>query len=184
VRLFVSLELPGTVRAALAVWGERAAAGDPALRALPEDSVHLTLVFLGERPDGDVARLGAAVRESAAGMLVPGLSLGEALWLSPRRPHVLTVAVGDADGALARLQAGVAGAVDKAVGFEPEARTFLPHVTVARVRRGARPRQRALPGLPEVDPAVFGGQAVCLMRSRLGRGGARYEALERVPLQG
>jgi 2'-5' RNA ligase len=57
-------------------------------------------------------------------------------------------------------------------------------VTVARVRRGARPRQRALPGLPEVDPAVFGGQAVCLMRSRLGRGGARYEALERVPLQG
>ena len=54
-----------------------------------------------------------------------------------------------------------------------------PHVTVARVRRGAAPRQR---GLPDAPSASFAGEAVTLYRSWLGGGPARYEALERVPL--
>jgi RNA 2',3'-cyclic 3'-phosphodiesterase len=185
VRLFVALELPGGVRAALAEWGSQAAAGDPALRAIGADALHLTLAFLGERGQDDVGPLRVAVRGCATP--VGALSLGEALWLAPRRPHVLTVAVHDADAALARMQACVVAALAEAVGFAAEDRRFRPHVTVARVRRGARPRREALPPLPAARPAVFAGEALTLMRSHLSpstHGPARYEALERVSLQG
>ena len=60
------------------------------------------------------------------------------------------------------------------VGLRP----FRPHVTVARVRRGPRPSR----DLPDPPRATFAGEAVTLFRSHLGRGPARYEALERVEL--
>jgi 2'-5' RNA ligase len=181
VRLFVALELPGDVRGALAAWGEHVAAADRALRPVAEEALHLTLAFLGERPAEEAEALRAVVRGAAAP--VARLSLGEALWLAPRRPHVLTVAIGDGDGALGEVQARVVRALGQAIGFRAEARAFHPHVTVARVRRGERPRRGRLPALPEVSPAVFAGEALTLMRSLLGRGPARYEALERVSLR-
>jgi RNA 2',3'-cyclic 3'-phosphodiesterase len=149
--------------------------------------VHLTLAFLGERAEADVAALRAAVRGCADGVAAPALALGGALWLAPRRPHVLTVALLDGEGALERLQADRAGALRGAVGFEPERRAFRPHVTLARVRRGQRPRLDAVPPPPVAE--AFRGEAVCLMRSHLsppargGAGGVGYEALARVPLR-
>ena len=176
-RLFAALELPAPVRDALGAFGRAAAADDFALRAVRDDALHVTLAFLGHRALDDIDPARDAVREVAAP--VPDLALGDALWLAPRRPHVLTVEVADATGALLALQERVVAALVAAVGYEPDRRRFRPHVTVARVRRGAAPRQR---GLPDAPSASFAGEAVTLYRSWLGGGPARYEALERVPL--
>jgi 2'-5' RNA ligase len=176
-RLFVALDLPAPVRDALGAFGRGAADGDVALRAIAPDAIHVTLAFLGHRPLDDSEPAAEAVRATARP--VPGLALSDALWLSPRRPHVLTIAIEDGDGALAALQAAVAASLAEAVGFRPEERPFRPHATVARVRRGARPRPT---GLPPVPRAAFAGEAVTLYRSHLGGGPARYEALERVAL--
>ena len=56
MRLFVALELPPAPRSALAGWGARAVAGDPALRAVAAPALHVTLHFLGERPDDEAGR--------------------------------------------------------------------------------------------------------------------------------
>ena len=176
-RLFAALELPAPVRDTLGAFGRAAAADDFALRAVRDDALHVTLAFLGHRGLDDIDPAREAVREVAAA--VPDLWLGEPLWLAPRRPHVLTVEVADATGALLALQERVVAALVEAVGYEPDRRRFRPHVTVARVRRGAAPRQR---GLPDAPSASFAGEAVTLYRSWLGGGPARYEALERVPL--
>jgi 2'-5' RNA ligase len=176
-RLFVALDVPARVREALGAFGRAAAAEDFALRPVRDDALHVTLAFLGHRPLDDVEPAREAVREVA--MPVPELQLGKALWLSPRRPHVLTVEVLDPAGALARLQAAVTAALAEAIGYEPERRRFRPHITVARVRRGAVPRLR---GVPDPPPARFGGEALTLYRSWLGGGPARYEPLERVTL--
>jgi 2'-5' RNA ligase len=173
-RLFAALDLPAHVRDALAAFG-RSAAADVALRAIAPDAIHVTLAFLGHRSLEDVEPAAEAVRATARA--VPGLALGDALWLSPRRPHVLTVAIEDGDGALAALHAAAVAALADAVGFHAEERPFRPHATVARVRRGARPRRT---GLPPVPHARFAGEAVTLYRSHLGAGPARYEPLERV----
>jgi RNA 2',3'-cyclic 3'-phosphodiesterase len=178
-RLFAALELPAPVRDALGVFGRAAAADDFALRAVRDDALHVTLAFLGHRALDDIDPACAAVRAAAAP--VADLSLGDALWLAPRSPHVLTVEVADATGALLALQERVVAALVDAVGYEPDHRRFRPHVTVARVRHGARPRRT---GLPDAPSASFAGEALTLYRSWLGRGPARYEPLERVPLAG
>jgi RNA 2',3'-cyclic 3'-phosphodiesterase len=142
-----------------------------------DDALHVTLAFLGHRALDDIEPACEAVRSAAAP--VPSLALGEPLWLSPRRPHVLTVEVADGDGALFALQDRVVAALVDAVGYEPDRRRFRPHVTVARVRHGAAPRRGRLPEAPRAE---FAGEAVVLYRSWLGGGPARYEALERVAL--
>jgi 2'-5' RNA ligase len=177
-RLFAALELPADVRGALGAFGRAAADGDFALRAVSDDALHVTLAFLGHRPLDDIPFASEAVRSAVAGP-VAALSLGEPLWLAPRRPHVLTVEVVDGDGALVALQERVVTALVDAVDYTPDRRRFRPHVTVARVRHGAAPRRR---GLPEGPRAEFAGAAVALYRSWLGGGPARYEPLDRVGL--
>lgn len=177
-RLFAALELPDDVRGALADFGREAAREDFALRAVGEETMHLTLAFLGHRALDEVDPAAAAV----AGLRAPAprLELGDALWLAPRRPHVLTVAVADPDGALAALHAAVLARLGEALpAWTPETRPLRPHVTVARVRRGAQPRTT---GLPEVPSAAWSAGAVVLFRSHLGGGPARHEPLARAEL--
>jgi 2'-5' RNA ligase len=177
LRLFVALDLPSEARAALAAF--RDAAADPAVwRALPDEALHLTLAFLGLRPEGDV-QTAAAVLEAAAGA-APPLALGGALLLPPRRPRVLCAEVEDRERALAELQARVSAGLAEAGVYRPEARPFRAHATVARLRAGARaPREK-----PAVapEPVAFAGEALTLYASHLHPSGARYEPLVRVPL--
>jgi 2'-5' RNA ligase len=178
-RLFVALELPVDVREALAEWAREVAGNDPALRLVVVDALHVTLAFLGHRAEDEVEVIAAAVRSAgeAADPRPSGLRLAQPLWLAPRRPHVLTVALEDPDGGLAALYDAVWDALAP-LGFEPEKRPFLPHVTVARVRKGARVRPHELPAPAALE---FTGAALTLFRSHLGgRGPARYEALERI----
>ena len=172
LRLFVALDLPGEARAALARF--RDAAADPAVwRPLPDASFHVTLAFLGHRPAEDAARVAEALGALAA-WEPPKLALGDGLLLPPRRARVLTVALADPGERLGALQAAVSAALADAGLYEPEPRPFRPHVTVARLRAGARaPRSLFV----EPEPLAFRAGAVTLYRSRIGRGGAVYEPL-------
>ena len=172
VRLFVALDLPAAARAALARF--RDAAADPAVwRPLGDQSFHVTLAFLGHRPEEDVERV-AGVLDALPPWTAPELALADGLLLPPRRARVLTVALADAGRTLGPLQAAVSAALAAAGLYEPEARPFRPHVTVARLRTGAR-APRALGVQPE--PLAFTAGAVTLYRSQLRRGGAVYEPL-------
>jgi 2'-5' RNA ligase len=176
VRLFVALELPEIAAAALVAF--RDAATDPEIwRPLPRDSLHVTLAFMGPRDEAALPAAGEVLR-AAAGP-APRLALAGSLLLPPRRARVLCAVVEDPDGTLAVLQAHVSDGLAAAGLYEPEARPFRAHVTVARLRPRARP-PRAAPAEPE--PVAFTGTALTLFASRLHPSGARYEPLTRVPL--
>ena len=176
LRLFVALDLPEAARAALAAF--RAAAADPAIwRPVPDEALHLTLAFLGHRPEEDVDAIARVLQ--AAPATAPRLALGPALGLPPRRPRVLTAEVEDRDGTLAELQAVVSRELAARGLYEPEARAYRPHATVARLRPGARAGRGELPGPERLE---FHGAALTLYESRLRRDGARYAPLARVPL--
>ena len=179
MRLFVAVDPPPEVRAALASWAADAVGDDAAFRLVAPAALHLTLAFLGERPADDLTRLGPELARALdrsdppqqARVLAP-------LWLAPRRPHVLTVAVGDESGRLAELQAAVVAACRRAIGWEPEGRPFRPHVTVARVRRNTHVTPRGLPPLPEAVRRPWRtGAGVALLRSTPGPAGSQYDAL-------
>jgi RNA 2',3'-cyclic 3'-phosphodiesterase len=193
-RLFVALELGSDVRAALADWSAEQQHRIEPLRRIRPESLHATLCFLGSQPVSAVAGIAAACREAAA-VPAPRLVTGDALWLPGRRPRLLAIAladetgavgeaggtdaIGEAGGRLARVQAVLAGALARGGFYQPDARPFLGHVTVARVASG----QRLAP--VEVDspaPLAFDADRVTVYRSLLGTGPARYEALETINL--
>jgi len=177
-RLFVALDLPAAVVDALVAWrAPLLRARDRELRPVAADALHVTLAFLGWQPEAAIAPLSRLVPECAAGAAVGGLAFGAPLWLPRRRPRVLAVALEDRHGALGALQARLVERLAEGGWQEPEARPYLPHVTVARSRgrEGVRvPRDGVLPAAP---PLAFEGTAVVLYRSRLAPDGARYEPL-------
>ena len=171
VRLFAALAPPAVVREALAGWA-RSLPADPAVRLVPEKNLHVTLVFLGGQDEADLDAIAAAVLSAARQL--GELAVAGAAWLpNERRPGVLVADLAAPDE-LAELHADLLAALRP--WHEPETRPLRPHVTVARVRRGARPRRT---GIGPPPPVAFRAPELVLYRSRLGGGGARYEAVTR-----
>ena len=178
-RLFVALELPDAVRAALVAWRTPSVEAEAGWRAVAPEGLHVTLCFLGWQAEREISQIGERCGEATA-RDAPQLSLGGGLWLPPRRPRVLAVGIEDPSGTLTRQQAALSEALSAGGWYEPEARPFLPHTTLARAGRGGRGRPKELPAPPQLP---FRGSAITLFRSRLSPSGARYEPLRTVALR-
>jgi RNA 2',3'-cyclic 3'-phosphodiesterase len=171
MRLFIALALPGEVSAELAAWAHRAA--PPHVRRVPAENLHVTLAFLGSRTAAEASRVRALL--PAIARPLEALRTDGAMWLPPRRPGVLTVAL-EAGETLAVMQAELVEAVASAIEFKPEQRGFRPHITVGRVARGTRidTREALDPPAPLLH---FSARGLVLYRSRTSPEGARYERL-------
>lgn len=172
MRLFAALELPGEVRSALASWGARVSAREPAVRLISTESLHVTIVFLGTQAAEDAEAIGSAV-VGAARRLSP-LAVTAAAWLPSRRPGVLAADVVEYGTRLADLRSDLLEALRP--WHEPEERSFRAHITVARVRRDERPQLREVPAPPRL---IFEATALVLYRSHPG---SRYETLARAAI--
>jgi 2'-5' RNA ligase len=179
-RLFTALELPAVARETLTRWCSERLDAIPAARRLDPEAFHVTLCFLGGHALDDVPEIARACR-MVAGQRRVVLTLGRALWLPERRPRVLAVELEEGDKALTRLQAALSRSLQAGGWYEPEARPFLGHVTVARVPKG---HTVSPPALPTPTPLRFVSAGVTLYRSHLGPEGARYQPLETVGLSG
>ena len=154
--------------------------GDGALEAdwrwADPEGWHITLAFLGATPPevvpAVVAQLSRDLAEYERFSVAAG---GIGAFPGRSRARVLWYGIQDADRRLAEL----ARMVRAATGTD-EAAPFRPHVTLAR----ARERHGApLPSLPHGLPVgVVPVNTVTLMRSHVGHGPARYEALAEFPL--
>ena len=150
LRLFLALELPDAVRAALG----------------GSEKLHVTLLFLGER-------------ESAEGVWESASAAVSAFGPPSSRRRGSSGCRGGGRGCsrwTSRTRAGAAPQCSPrppaALGEELE-RPFWPHVTLIRVRKGRRPEAPRPPG----DLAPFTPPALTLYRSHPGPKGSRYEAL-------
>ncbi|MGN6202433.1 MAG: RNA 2',3'-cyclic phosphodiesterase [Solirubrobacterales bacterium] len=185
-RLFVALDLPDATREGLVAWGREALA-DPALRPVAPESLHITLAFLGSRPEEEIEAIAVAVRESAAP--APWVELRDPEQRPPRGRARVFALPAISPGAEA-LQAGLQEKLVNEGFYEPEKRPFWPHVTVARVRSEARGSRRPAvvsepPGaIPEELEEPRLAVRMALYRSELQPTGARYVPLAQVELPG
>jgi 2'-5' RNA ligase len=180
-RLFVALELPARVREQLVSWRSSAVGERDDLRLVASASLHVTLAFIGSRPVEELPAIAGAVSSAVSGLPPARLRVAGVKPVPSRRPRLFALDLADLDGAAGAVQAAVSEALASGGYYKPERRPFWPHVTIARVRRGAR-RIEPL-GLPP-PAAEFTARHVTLYRSHLSPRGARYEALERVALAG
>lgn len=178
VRLFVAVWPPAAVveTVAAAVTAARTAVPGAAddLRWTAPEQWHVTLRFLGETGEADAV---PAFRATAGldGFGPATAVLGPAIGRFGRR--VLHVPV----GGLARL-AAAASAATALVGEPPDDRGFAGHLTLARAR-GRRGADLA-PLAGHAVSAQWPVEEVTLVASRQGRGGARYEVVARLPVEG
>lgn len=184
-RLFIALDLPDALRVGIAEWGKRELR-DPALRVVGEESLHVTLAFLGYMPEREVGSLTEIIEGIEAP--APTIQLCDPVAKpTPRRPRLFALPV-ESPGTVA-LQAEVEEILVAARLFKPEKRPFWPHVTLARVKSASRGARRPMevsrpPGeLPKslLGP-IYDVVRVRLYRSELNPTGARYTPLAQVEL--
>lgn len=179
IRAFVALPLPPEVRERLAM----AQFLLPLPRKLPPESLHVTLAFLGDTPEPVLEEVHLAlsalhlppVRLALQGF---GLFGGD----RPRSFHALVVP----DAALDHLHARVARACAMA-GATPEARRFVPHVTLGRFRANmvdAMRLERAVADGAGFAAGPWIADRVMLFRSDSGADGPHYQELADYPLTG
>ena len=148
--------------------------GVPGVRVVARENLHVTLAFLGHRPEGELRAIVDALRGSAATVEAPLLSVRG--YRETRSVGMLTL--DDEDRRAQALARDLHGRLEALGVYEPERRRWLPHVTVLRFRE--RPKLR--PELPVLQPFALSDAAAYL--SRLRPGGAQYEVLESVALGG
>lgn len=187
-RLFFAVLIPDDVREG-AVRLQRELA--PALRGMVKwvepENLHVTLKFIGNVPAHVVGKIEEIGREASAaaqgGQLV---ARGIGAFPNLRRPRVIWVGL---DGDVPAL-ADVAGRLDQMLAdahiAQPESRPFAAHLTLGRIRRGARPPDLTSIvgrlGNAELGPVPFG--EFVLMRSHLRPSGPVYEVVARFAATG
>ena len=152
------------------------------------ENLHITLKFLGDVEEGFIPQLEEAAREALAQSPIDG----EVHWTldrlgafpSPDRPRVVWVGSTREPRELAELAARLEEALEP-LGFSPEGRGFVAHITLGRVKE--RPPSanvlelaRALQDYPafDLEARVTG---LTLMRSNLTPQGAVYTPVFRLP---
>jgi 2'-5' RNA ligase len=175
-RLFVALRPPAIIRDRLLA----AMDGIAGARWQEDEQLHITVRYIGlvERAMAeDIAVALDGVRASPITVAIAGVGAFEdrarrAVWagVAPREP--LTALHRKVDHVLIRL------------GLAPEGRTYLPHVTIARLNRAAGPAERYLADQAMLSSAPFTLDHFLLFESHLGQDGATYHAVARYPLRG
>jgi 2'-5' RNA ligase len=173
-RLFIAIQPPAPIRERLlGLMG-----GIPGARWQDDEQLHLTVSFIGEidrHQADDIAAAIGSVRQGPFEIALSGvgsfLKRGKgAVWagLAPHDP-------------LKTLHKKVEQACLRA-GVEPDTRAYHPHITLARLARGAGPVEPFIERWAGLSSPPFSVDAICLYESRLGAEGASYRIAERYSL--
>ncbi len=174
IRLFVGLPLPAGAVEGLAAWQAQGHLEAEDVRTVASENVHITLAFLGSRPESELPEIVRVVRAAARQATPPTLTVER--YRETRSVGMLELA--EEDGAAAGLAGDVQDRLERLGVYRREQRPWLPHVTVLRF--SARPGLR--PPVPDLGPVSPSDAAI--YHAVLRQGGAQYRIVESVALGG
>jgi 2'-5' RNA ligase len=189
MRLFVALEINDSVRAGIAAFLDDMRRFAPQARWVRPESLHVTLKFIGERPEEDVGEI-----ERALETIVPGtieLSFrGYGFFPAAEAPRVFWVGV-EAGSNLTALATAVEERL-ASLHLTKQEHVFSPHLTLARgagrsgsprrqesdgPHRGFQRLQEKLAALPTPEFGRMSSREFFLFRSQLSPAGSKYTKL-------
>jgi 2'-5' RNA ligase len=177
-RIFIAYTLPDETASAIATWA-RVSLGDASdLRLVAAANLHITLIFCGRLP---AERVGEVIDRTRAGIV-----LRRAPVYAPSRVRVLArsavaleLRAAEPDRARRGWPLGTLALELSGAGLRrQETREWIPHITIARARRGQRPAVEAEP--PDMS---FAPDAIVVLESVSVAGGVRYDERARFPSQ-
>ena len=198
MRVFVGMDIDEEIRGRIAEFVREVRGVAPEVRWTEAESWHVTLKFIGEKPDARVAEIETALGSIAAEPLEISLR-GYGFFPTARAARVFWIGIEAGEGL-----ANLARAVDEklsGIGIAKEERAFSPHLTLARGgarigsgsgapgrRSGDRVNQKFAKLQEKLEgraPLEFGrmtGHEFFLYRSQLSPKGSRYSKIARFGL--
>ena len=189
-RTFIALELNEALQRFLGEIISQISQKLPDLRWVDPTGIHLTLAFLGELSDDQLAAAIGASEEAAQKAIPFEYRLkGLGIFGSTHQPRVIWMGVEDLPSG--KIQGSPLQQLHRVLtrklelrGFEIEKRPFSPHLTLARIKQPLSPDeqqrlQRLLHSrLAGSSSAVYQVNNLCVMKSELSRAGAKYTCLK------
>jgi 2'-5' RNA ligase len=208
MRTFIAIEIPPQVRDAIAAAQHQLASSKVRISWVKPQSIHLTVKFLGDIADEQVADIKSALDKVAAKFgafsfsvsgagAFPSAAAPRVLWLGCESKPVGKVFVPVAEGAPSGTQMQVETrtqleelilAVDREMethGFAPDFHEFKAHITLGRIKF-PKPDPALAAALDSLKTKSFGTvqvDALHLMKSELNADGATHEKISSHPLR-
>jgi 2'-5' RNA ligase len=187
VRTFIGVEIGDDIRKKAVALQQQLARTGAGVKWTTPESMHVTLLFLGEIDERDILPV-CRVVEAVAGREPPFPLRVSGVGAFPtiRRPKVVWGGITDGAEPLRRLYGLLEAKLLDLGVYRKEERGYTPHLTLGRVKGEAEGVTLA----PELTKLLAwdGGRTrvteVLLYSSELGRGGPEYAVLARIKLSG
>lgn len=195
MRLFVALDIDDAIRESIMRFVEGVQPFAPDARWVKPGSMHVTLKFIGERPDDTLMAIKQALAQ-VAGSTTEIDFRGYGFFPTPKSARVFWVGM-EAGPELASLVTAVDQTLSP-LGIPKEDRPFSPHLTLARSaggsgsprrNKGDRPNQvfqilqNRLASLPAPEFGTMTSREFFLYQSQLSPKGSKYTKLARFELR-
>ena len=139
IRSFLAFELPPEIKKILSHVSRDMINADLNVRRVKPDNIHLTMVFMGNVPEGHIEPIGETAEkicQEYGPFDIKAKGIG--VFSSRRNPRVLWIGM---EGDLERMS-NFRDALQRRLkffGINQEKRRFKPHLTLGRFRKDARP---------------------------------------------
>src|SRR5262249_35834170 len=140
MRIFVGLDIEEEIRVQISRFISEVRHLAPDVRWVKPESLHVTLKFIGEKPDASVKQVEKSLA-SVSAMAFNVSFRGAGFFPTAKSARVFWIGI-EADPGLARLASNIEDALF-AIGIPKDSRGFSPHLTLARMGAGAPGRQRS-----------------------------------------
>jgi 2'-5' RNA ligase len=187
-RTFIALELNEALQRHLSGMIRQMASALPDLRWVDPSGIHLTLAFLGELSDEQLAEAMQAAEVAAQSMGAFDYRLSHVgTFGSQRQPRVIWVGIEEPSGALVRLHRVLNRELERR-GFDVDTRPFSPHLTLSRIKAPLKAEEIQTLQRFLDDKRSFAASPsyhvshINVMKSELSRAGAKYTCLKAYPL--
>jgi 2'-5' RNA ligase len=183
MRVFIAIELPDEVKAALAALQSELQKADAEISWTKPENLHLTLKFLGEVEADRIPKVTQACADAAASVGSFSIRVQDTgVFPNVKQPRVLWVGLAEGLAELRTLH----NKLDEnlhTLGFEKETRAFNPHLTLGRVKSlknvSAVTAKLLTYKLPELS---FHAHELVVMQSQLHPAGSIYTPLAKCSL--
>lgn len=180
VRLFIALLLPDEIKGKMGDLINDLSSRTRAIRWVAAHNIHLTLKFIGERPENDVESIANIVEEITRGRSKVEVHV-RACGGFPNLNHPRVIWVGLEGTDPAAEMSSLLNKKLVPLGIEAEKRKFSAHLTIGRLKKSAHPHLPELTSYLENLDFEAGSvilDKVALVKSTLTPNGPIYENLK------
>ena len=176
-RIFIASHLPDDVKKIFIDYQQRKLSNS-CFRLVPEQALHLTLIFIGYVSNDDLLKITRACQNIASLFFPIEIKLNKITYgPKPHSPRLIW-AEGEISRDLDKIHKTLENElIDQGINFKTENRLFKPHITLARFRKDFI---QELPQLKEVEKEInksFVINSISVIESELKRTGPQYTDL-------